>query len=68
MNNQRKDLEVKIELNYNDYLQLRDKLSNELPKGSILLSELSDVYHKNGSLRYEQGIEMVYDVYELRDN
>ena len=65
MNNTRKNLETKIEANYQRYLVLRDKLSKELPSNSTLLFELSEVYHDNGSLRYSSGIEMVNEVYEL---
>ena len=65
MNNTRKDLETKIDANYQRYLVLRDKLSKELPSNSTLLFELSDIYHNNGSLRYSSGIEMVSEVYEL---
>jgi flagellar motility protein MotE (MotC chaperone) len=65
MKKERKDLENKIEANYQKYTALRDKLRNELPLASNLLFELTDVYHELSKLRFAAGIAMVKDVYEL---
>lgn len=67
MKNERKNLEAKIEANYQKYTELRDKLSKELPLNSILLFELSDIYHELSGLRFAAGIAMVKDVYEINN-
>jgi hypothetical protein len=67
MKNERKDLENKIEANYEKYTALRDKLRNELPLASNLLFELTDVYYELSKLRYASGIAMVKDVYEINN-
>ncbi len=63
MNNKRKNLDVKIEVNYQSYKLLQKQLLET--DNFDASNKLRELYFEISRLRYDDGIEMVKEIYNL---